>query len=159
MPAPTVSEFAMRRVYALFQLEKSALSAAAQRCGNPTIWDVHAERDTKVRTAFAIFDANGSGALNRKEVRSTLAMPAGGSRVLDLQLDSIFAEYDLDDDGLLQFSEFDAFWSNITGIGLSSRNEGHQKNGDEPKREPGVPSHLVWDARLGRRRPPLGLGE
>ena len=96
---------------------------------------------------------------SRKEVRSTLAMPAGGSRVLDLQLDSIFAEYDLDDDGLLQFSEFDAFWSNITGIGLSSRNEGHQKNGDEPKREPGVPSHLVWDARLGRRRPPLGLGE
>ena len=156
LPAPSVSGLAMRRVHALFQLERSALSAAAQRCGNPSIWNADAERDTKVRVAFAVFDADGSGGLGRKELRSILSMPAGGSRILDAQLDAIFDEYDVDDDGRLQFPEFDMFWSSITGIGLSFRN---QQKGEESQRQAGMPSHLVWDARLGRRRPPLGLGE
>lgn len=156
LPAPSVSGLAMRRVHALFQLERSALSAAAQRCGNPSIWNADAERDTKVRVAFAVFDADGSGGLGRKELRSILSMPAGGSRILDAQLDAIFDEYDVDGDGRLQFPEFDMFWSSITGIGLSFRN---QQKGEESQRQAGMPSHLVWDARLGRRRPPLGLGE
>lgn len=156
IPRPEISSLALKRISALFQLEKGALSGAAERCGVPSIWDEQAERDTKVRVAFAIFDTDGSGALERNELRSIIALPTGGFPMLEAQLDAIFEEYDLDMDKALKFHEFDSWWSNLMGIPPRFNTQ----NSHESLHREGEPmSHLVWDARLGRRRPPLGLGE
>ena len=76
--------------------------------------------------------------------------------MLEAQLDAIFEEYDLDMDKALKFHEFDSWWSNLMGIPPRFNTQ----NSHESLHREGEPmSHLVWDARLGRRRPPLGLGE
>ena len=141
-PPPTISSSAMKRVVALFDLEKGAQSDAAKRCGGGVVWNIDTEINTKVRVAFAIFDSDGSGALDRRKLRSILAMPAGGTAVRDGQINAIFDEYDLDDDDQLQFSEFSAFWFSLAGNVGPRKKDSSASSFDEKRQEP--PTQSKW---------------
>ena len=58
------------------------------------------------REAFDLFDADGNGWLSDEELRAVLARQGGGAPLSDVEFAGIFAEFDLDHDGRITFTEF-----------------------------------------------------
>lgn len=71
-----------------------------------------------VRQAFDSVDADGSGLLDREEVRNLIGMM--GKRLTDGELDGAMKELDTDGSGEVDFTEFEAYWETnfATGGGL-----------------------------------------
>mmetsp|Transcript_68131 Transcript_68131/g.135046 ORF Transcript_68131/g.135046 Transcript_68131/m.135046 type:complete len:204 (-) Transcript_68131:139-750(-) len=63
-----------------------------------------------LRTAFDAFDKDKSGALSVSEFRSILARPGGGAPLTDEEVNEIISEFDTNEDGEIQFSEFEVMW-------------------------------------------------
>lgn len=122
----TISIPAMKRVNGLLEREREARVTARHA------WDEDIERETKVRAAFAIFDADCNGVVSKAELRAVLTMPSGsggesfkagdhtsfkarsnGNSALVVEVEAIFEDYDLNEDGVLQFSEFEHFWKTM----------------------------------------------
>ena len=66
------------------------------------------ERDPEkeLRDAFAVFDSDGSGSIDRSELK--ILMANLGQRLTDTELDDMMDEVDTDGDGEISFEEFKA---------------------------------------------------
>merc|ERR1711933_367121 len=60
----------------------------------------------ELRHAFRLVDADGSGELNKDELRKALAMV--GKRYTDKEFDELFSDHDRSGDGSIDFEEFKA---------------------------------------------------
>ena len=58
------------------------------------------------RTAFDVFDIDGSGALSVDELREILTRPGGGAQISDHEVAEIIATFDCNGDGEIDFEEF-----------------------------------------------------
>eukprot|EP00759_Apiculatamorpha_spiralis_P022564 PhF_6_TR26673/c4_g1_i1/m.38770 len=63
-----------------------------------------APTEDALRTAFAAFDVDGSGALSKEELYD--ALTSQGEALSREELDLVFANFDLDGDGTIDYSEF-----------------------------------------------------
>lgn len=50
--------------------------------------------EAKIRAAFAVFDADGSGALSIEELRGVLSRPGCGTRLSDEEIQALIDEFD-----------------------------------------------------------------
>ena len=63
------------------------------------------------KDAFAVFDADNSGALSVEELRQVLTRPSTGHALSDEEVKAIMSEVDANGDGELQIEEFAEMWS------------------------------------------------
>lgn len=100
-PPPTAVELAeIAEAKAAAENEAAALAVA------------DAARQVQLRTAFAKYDLNGDGKLDRHEVRRMVA-EVGEGKVwlqLDRDLDAAMAVMDTDGNGVVSFEEFEGWW-------------------------------------------------
>jgi hypothetical protein len=70
----------------------------------------------ELRAAFALFDRDGSGALNADEMRAVLSRPVGG-KVSAEQVEKVIKQFDSNGDGQIQIDEFmNAFGSGSSDV-------------------------------------------
>ena len=62
------------------------------------------------REAFDLFDSDGNGWLSEDELRAVIARQGGGAPLSNAEFDAIFAEFDLNHDGQINFPEFSRMW-------------------------------------------------
>ena len=67
----------------------------------------------RLRAAFDVFDADGSGALDAEEMRAVLSRPGGGKQMTDEEIKEVIADFDANGDGEIQFDEFIELWSAV----------------------------------------------
>ena len=67
--------------------------------------------DDEVIRAFKSFDKDQSGKISNIEFRYILTQL--GEKFTDSEVDTLFKECDLDNDGVLNYEEFVAFWRSI----------------------------------------------
>ena len=53
----------------------------------------------KLKAAFDVFDADGSGALDHEEMREVLKRPGGGQQMTDDEIKEIIQDFDANGDG------------------------------------------------------------
>lgn len=77
----------------------------------------------QLRAAFATFDQDGNGSISRSELIETLLLPGGEHAFApgeaERAADRIISDFDISNDGVLQFDEFVTWWS-VKGAELSS---------------------------------------
>ncbi len=76
------------------------------------------ERDPEkeLRDAFAVFDTDGSGSIDRKELKRL--MKKLGQALTESELDAMMDEVDTNGDGEISFEEFKAMMVSSIGVGL-----------------------------------------
>jgi calmodulin len=70
------------------------------------ISETDADPDKELRDAFAVFDTDGSGSIDRKELKKL--MKKLGQALSDGELEAMMDEVDTDGDGEISFAEFKA---------------------------------------------------
>ena len=80
-----------------------------------------------VAAAFRVFDADGSGALDVDEIKSIFTRPGGGSALSDEQAMEIIREFDVNQDGVLQFDEFAVMWGGLGCDAVRKLRPGHPR--------------------------------
>jgi calmodulin len=70
------------------------------------ISDKDADPDKELRDAFAVFDTDGSGSIDRRELKKL--MKKLGQALSDKELEAMMDEVDTDGDGEISFAEFKA---------------------------------------------------
>lgn len=68
------------------------------------ISDKDADPDKELRDAFAVFDTDGSGSIDRRELKKL--MKKLGQALSDKELEAMMDEVDTDGDGEISFAEF-----------------------------------------------------
>ena len=63
--------------------------------------------DEQIKEAFLVFDKNGDGSINAKELRSVMRSLGGKiPRGADVELQELINEVDANDNGTIEFAEF-----------------------------------------------------
>lgn|ERR1719195_470028 len=65
----------------------------------------------QLRSTFKLFDENGDGFIDAKELKQTLANL--GNKLSDAQIEAIMKEADMDKDGKVSFAEFCKYFAKI----------------------------------------------
>lgn len=115
-PPPTLSPIPKRR-NARFARD-TTMSAPGVAHG-PAAAPVSTSSDAAVRSAFAKFDKNGSGALDVRELRSALGQL--GLEAGRTEAQAILSKYDADGGGSLELSEFQALVVDLRRFQESSK--------------------------------------
>jgi len=134
------------------EFAQPAKSRAANR-GAPST--VYAMDPQSLRSAFALFDKDGSGALSHDELVEILRLP-GDSAFNAVQAgraaNKIITDFDANGDGVLQFEEFVAWWSS-RGVGAGDDLGNGEAGG--PSRAQAAP--LITAAQETASPPAVGL--
>ena len=93
--------------------QRGASSANHQKRKGALPADDQIDPEAMVRAAFAVFDTDGSGTLDRIELKKVLARAGGDAPLTDEEAAAIFEAFDANNDGELQLSEFKAFWATV----------------------------------------------
>ena len=83
------------------------------------------EREAKIKHAFELIDADGNGAISCEELRDTLQRQGGGSPLSVEEAEALVSEFDVNDDGQLQYEEFALLWASL----LEAQQEASGVNG------------------------------
>ena len=70
----------------------------------------HRDPEQELRDAFAVFDSDGSGAIDRKELKRL--MKKLGQALSEAEIDAMMNEVDENGDGEISFEEFKALMQN-----------------------------------------------
>lgn len=89
-------------------------------------------KEITMRAAFAAIDEDGSGALDRTEVRRLLSML--GQDIGDLKLEEVMTALDDDGDGTVDFAEFERYWSSESNGGAACLQLGLAVSAEETQR-------------------------
>jgi centrin-1 len=73
-------------------------------CARPRIAEVDPEQLEELREAFALFDTDGNGAIDGKELKA--AMRALGFQIKKAEVRKMIADIDKDESGTIDFQEF-----------------------------------------------------
>ena len=112
-----------------------------------------------IEDAFKVFDKDGSGSLSTDELHAVLTRPGGGVPLTREEVEELIREFDVNQDGELQYEEFAALWASSQGIAppqpktsvLSRALSKSKLNSDPvPKAKP------VSDRRIVKRLPNPG---
>jgi hypothetical protein len=90
-------------------------STAAGGGGGGGARDQQEDAAMTMQAAFAAIDEDGSGSLDRSEVRRLLGML--GQEINDEKLEEVMATLDTDGDGTVDFTEFERHWSSESNDG------------------------------------------
>lgn len=106
----------------LFSTPASALKSIAKKAASDSVSQSFVKREKaapmtrrerreqELRRAFAVFDTDGSGALDHDEIKAIFTRPGGGNPFSDAEVEALINEFDANHDGVLQFEEFSAMW-------------------------------------------------
>ena len=109
------------------------------------------ERDPEkeLRDAFAVFDSDGSGSIDRRELKRL--MKKLGQALSDAELDAMMAEVDTNGDGEISFEEFKAMMvrpfalrNRCSGCGGNNNNGSGFSEVATKRRQPSLFTVFVW---------------